>query len=386
MKILYHHRTLSKDGQNVHIEELTAAFRRCGHEVFVVGPPHSENSNSVGSLLATLRQRLPAWTSELLELAYNLAAYRRLERILRRWQPDILYERYNLFLIAGVWLKRKYGIPYLVEVNSPLAKERREFGNLSLLSLAEKTESMAWCGADFVLPVSQVLARMIQEVGVQPERIVVVPNGVDWTRFNGVIDSCRAKCALGVEDSLVLGFVGFVRDWHGLDVAIDTIAKADESLNLHLVIAGDGPALPQLRRRADALEVSHRITFLGNVPRKRIADVISAFDVALQPAVVPYASPLKLFEYMALGKAIIAPTTLNIREILTDGENALLFDPASSGAFEDCLVTLCQDKNLRRRLGEAAQRTIVERRLTWEENARRIEELSEILISTSWKP
>ncbi len=386
MKILYHHRTLSKDGQNVHIEELTAAFRRCGHEVIVVGPPQLESSNSVGSLLATLRLRLPAWTSELLELAYNLAAYRRLERILRRWQPNILYERYNLFMIAGVWLKRKYGIPYLVEVNAPLAKERREFGNLSLLSLAEKTESMTWCGADFVLPVSQVLARMIQEVGVQPERIVVVPNGVDWTRFNGVIDSCRAKCALGVENSLVLGFVGFVRDWHGLDVAIDTIAEADESLNLHLVIAGDGPALPQLRRRADALEVSHRITFLGNVPRKRIADVISAFDVALQPAVVPYASPLKLFEYMALGKAIIAPTTLNIREILTDGENALLFDPASSGAFEDCLVTLCQDKNMRRRLGEAAQGTIVERRLTWEENVRRIEELSEILISTSWKP
>src|SRR5579871_5480265 len=103
MRILYHHRTLSKDGQNVHIDELIAAFRRAGHTVEVVGPPtHSKAEfGSDGGFLSRLRQRLPRAIAEILELGYSLLAFARLWRAYRRVRPDVLYERYNLFLLSG---------------------------------------------------------------------------------------------------------------------------------------------------------------------------------------------------------------------------------------------------------------------------------------------
>src|SRR6266404_2278789 len=99
-------------------------------------------------------------------------------------------------------------------------------------------------------------------------------------------------------------------------------------------------------------------------------------DIALQPRVVPYASPLKLIEYMALERAIVAPDLPNIREILTDGETALLFDPDRPGAFRQCIETLTRDPELRRSLGRHARRQLVDRGLTWDGNAGRVIDLA----------
>src|SRR4051812_23148591 len=107
MKILYHHRTLSKDGQNVHIEELVSAFRRAGHDVCVVGPPgHAEAAfGSEGGFRSRLRAALPRAVAEVAELGYSFAAFARLWRAYRSFRPDAVYERYNLFLLSGAWLR-----------------------------------------------------------------------------------------------------------------------------------------------------------------------------------------------------------------------------------------------------------------------------------------
>jgi hypothetical protein len=126
MKILYHHRTASKDGQAVHIEELITALHELGHEVRVVAPrqPSDEGMGAEVGWVQRLRAMLPKAVYELLELAYSLLAYRRLARAAHEFQPDFIYERYNLFLLAGLMLKRRTGLPLLLEVNAPLAQER----------------------------------------------------------------------------------------------------------------------------------------------------------------------------------------------------------------------------------------------------------------------
>src|SRR5258708_31793052 len=122
MKILYHHRVGSRDGQAVHIEEIVTALRDLGHEVLVVGPGMTERAEfgSDSGAIATLKRLLPRSLYELLELAYGGIAFLRLWRVYRHHRPDVLYERYNLYLLAGVWLKRLTGMPMLLEVNSPL--------------------------------------------------------------------------------------------------------------------------------------------------------------------------------------------------------------------------------------------------------------------------
>ena len=384
MKILYHHRTASKDGQAVHIDEMIHALRGLGHEVRVVSPGmHAgEGPSDMGAetgWVERLRSRLPKAVYELLELGYSLVAYRRLAAASREFQPDVIYERYNLYLLAGLMLKWRLRIPLLLEVNAPLVDERMRFGGLGLPWLGRWAERRVWQGADVVLPVTEVLAGYVRARGVLSERIVVIPNGINESHFAQAPDAVSAKAALGWQGALVLGFTGFVRDWHGVDKVLRWLVSGDAPANARLLMVGDGPARAELEALACELGLQSRVRFTGVVPRQDVPNYVAAFDVALQPAVVAYASPLKLFEYLALGKAVVGPRQPNLEEVLTHDDNALLFDPQVPGSLEAALSALCQDSALRERIAQGAGRTIGRLGLTWHANATRVAALAAAL-------
>lgn len=386
MKILYHHRTASKDGQAVHIEEMIAALRAQGHEVRVVAPAVSADGQMGANVgwVHRLRSALPKALYELLELTYSLVAYRRLAQAAKEFQPDVLYERYNLFLLAGVMLRRRFGIPLLLEVNAPLVFERcQHSGGLALPWLARWAEGLAWRSADYVLPVTRVLAAHVTAYGVPDVRIRVIPNGINRAHFAVAPAPTFAKAQRGLAGKLVLGFTGFVREWHGVDRVIRWMATPAAPGNVHLAIVGDGPVRGGLEALAQQLGLQDRVTFTGVIHRDRVPDWVAAFDIALQPAVVPYASPLKLMEYLVLGKAIIAPRTPNLGEVLSDGENALLFDADEPAGFERALSQLCADDALRESLGAGARATIDRLDLTWDGNARRVAGLAASLAGAA---
>ena len=367
MRILYSHRIQSRDGQSVHVEALVAALRELGHEVLVVGPGFYEQAEFGGesSFVATLRARLPRALAELAELAYNAPAWWRVRLACRRFRPDLIYERYNLYYLAGTLVARRKGIPLFLEVNSPLVEERSRHGGLGLPRLARWAERFVWQSADRILAVTGVLKAMIAAAGVPAQQIEVVPNGIDPARFAALPQRPAAV------DKVVLGFVGFVREWHGLDTVIAAMA-ADPATSLDLVVVGDGPAVPALRQQAATLGVADRVHIEGLVAHDAIPGLVAGFDIALQPRVVAYASPLKLFEYMAAGKAIVAPDQPNIREVLADGETALLFDPAARDSMWTAIRRLAADPPLRGRLGAAASAEVARRAYTWRANAERV--------------
>ena len=374
MNILYLHRVASKDGQDVHIEEMIAAMRRQGHEVTVVAPRTAATAafGYDGGLVARIKRLLPGVLYELLELSYTFYAFFRLKRAYDQHRPDVLYERYNLFFLAGLWLKWWTGIPYLVEVNAPLAQERAAFGGLKLKRLAAWSERAVWRGADMTLPVTNVLAGFLRRAGVPDSHIRVVPNGINQARFHTGLDGTALRAELGLTGKVVLGFTGFIREWHGLPHVVDAMAAMSNRDELHLLVIGDGPGLADLQAHAQRTGMLDHITCLGLVNRERIAACIAVFDIALQPKVVDYASPLKLFEYMALGRAIVAPDQENIREVLADDHNALLFRSDDVADFRAQIMKLCGNTDLRRRLGEAAARSIEEQGYTWDHNARTV--------------
>lgn len=380
MRILYHHRTASKDGQAVHIEELIHALRELGHEVLVVAPDAGgDDLGAEVNWVRRLRAHLPKAVYECLELGYSGLAYLRLSRAAREFKPDVIYERYNLFLLAGLLLKRRRRIPLLLEVNAPLVDERMRFGGLGLPWLGRWAEGVVWRGADVVLPVTQVLASHVAACGVPAQRITVIPNGINEAHFAAAPSPTQAKRALGWPDALVLGFTGFVRDWHGVDRVLHWLAREDTSRHARLLVVGDGPARGELEALAQHLAIQDRVHFTGVISRDRVPAHVAAFDIALQPAVVAYASPLKLFEYLAMGKAIVAPRQPNIEEVLVDGKNALLFDAGEEGGLERALTRLCQDALLRDHLAAGAAQTIAGMGLTWRNNAQRVAALAATL-------
>ncbi len=366
MRILYSHRIQSRDGQAVHVEELIRALRAAGHEVLVVGPGFYEEAEFGGEskLIAVARKLLPGALWELAELGYAGLAYIKLLRAYRQFRPDFIYERCNLYHLAGSLLARWHGAVMLLEVNSPLAAERQKHGGLKLFRLAQWLEQFTWGSAAMVLPVTAVLGDSVAAAGVARDKIQVVPNGINLASFPDV----RAEKPEGAP--ITLGFVGFVRPWHGLDLVIAGMAA--EPRAVELVVVGDGPVRADLQAQAAELGLGDRVRFTGIVPPEQVAEIVAGFDIALQPMATPYASPLKIFDYMAAGAAIVAPDQPNIREILGHLRNAVLFDPAEPAMMWSAVSWLIEDAALRVKLGAAARADLVACDYTWDGNAGRV--------------
>ncbi|MDH3978361.1 MAG: glycosyltransferase family 4 protein [Gammaproteobacteria bacterium] len=385
VKILFSHRTASRDGQAVHIEELVAAFRRQGHEIIMVGPANTDKKEfgEGSSLLELSRRYLPGAILEVMEYAYSFLAFYQLRKAFLKYQPDVIYERYNLFFMAGVWLKRIYDIPLFLEVNAPIYEERCRYDGITLKGFAESSQKNVWAAADRVLPVSHVLAEYVADAGISPDKITVIPNGINSEQFLAPIDKTASKEVFGAQNKIVVGFTGFIREWHGLEQVIDWLAVPGQSSNVQLILVGDGPAREALELRAEKAGIGDRVLFTGLIGREAIPETVAAFDIALQSGVTDYASPLKLIEYMALGCAIVAPDQPNIRELLKDGETALLFEPSSPESMRSKMERLCADKVYRENIGNAARASVLANNLTWDENAKHIVKLYKRALAVS---
>lgn len=380
LKILYHHRVAAQDGQSVHIQELTKSLQEMGHELIFVGPSfRPKELGQSNSLLGLVRKLLPQHIQELLEILYDHWAYRRLYKAYKTHKPDVLYERYNLFLFAGAKLKQKVGIPYLLEVNAPLSEERANYGGLKFKKIGARIEAITWRTADMAFPVSNVLADRMRNVGVLNNHIMPLHNGINQKDYEE-LDNSKIRNELGLQNKVILGFTGFLREWHRLDHIIRLISSFNHEDSPHLLVVGNGPAIEPCQALAKELGIEDRVHFVGFVNRSEIPLYIMAMDIALQPAVTDYASPLKIFEYMAAGVAIVAPDQPNIKEIVTHQKNALLFQTNDREDISNKLLQLIQDPCLRAQIGQSAKETIKLKGYTWRSNAEKITTVAENLI------
>lgn len=274
MRILYSHRTKSADGQSVHIDALTRAFMDLGHDVLISGPEgtypaqekRKEKMDAQQDQPNRLKSLIPQFLYEIAEVLYSIPAYFRLKAAAKTFDPDIIYERYNLYFLAGLWLKKKLGKPLVLEVNAPLVRERERHGGIGLQYLALWCERKVWREADYVLPVTQTLADIMIKEGVCAEKITVIPNGIE-DRFLQEQDNQSLHDTLNLDGKVVLGFTGFIRDWHGVDLIIDFLASTENEA-VHFLIIGDGPHVPTLKTLAKKMNVEEKITFVGVVQRE----------------------------------------------------------------------------------------------------------------------
>lgn len=369
MKILYHHRIASKDGQYVHVEELTNSFIQEGHELLFVCPEFADKAEfgGEGGIATKLKAKLPKSVYEILELGYSLLIAVKLISAILKFKPDFIYERYNLYQPIGVIIARLFKLPIILEVNAPLVQERSKYSGLALPRFAKWIENFTWRKATYVLPVTQVLAEHIYAAGVPKERVVVVPNGINEKEI-AELDK-RAAERENTKD-IVIGFTGFINPWHKLDKALDAIAQINNK-QIKFICVGEGDIRPDLEQQAKTLGISDQVTFTGLVNRQEVFDYVAQFDIALQPSVTEYASPLKLFEYLASASLVIAPDMPNIREIL-DEKNALLFNPDDPNDFKHKLLDALENFEKFKAIRLAARAAINEQGLTWQKNAQRV--------------
>lgn len=375
MKIIYHHRTQADDAQGVHINEMVKAFQDLGHEVEIIAlvKRNSENEQKThGDWWESINKRTPAWVYELMALLYNFFAYGRLVNKIRQFKPETIYERYSLNTFCGIWASRLFGIPLILEVNAPLAYEQNKLGKLAFKRLARFSERWICSHSTVTLVVSQVMKEMLKSAGVPDEKMMVMPNGINPKTFHSQVSGKEIRQRHGFENALVIGFVGWFRQWHGLEMLLEIMHEARlAEKNVRLLLVGDGPAFAHLQHYIETHGLASAVTMTGPVARREIPHYIAAMDIAVQPAATEYACPMKIPEYMAMARCIIAPDQPNIREILEHGVSAALFSPNDKNALKATLLQLIDDATMRKRLGHAADQCLFERGMLWQYNAAR---------------
>jgi len=281
---------------------------------------------------------------------------------------DLVYERHALFSHAAMEHAAARGIPGLLEVNAPLVEEQEKHRSLSNRAAAEESALRAWNAATAVLAVSSPLASWLQEQVEHPERVHVVPNGVDLGRFG--------SCATGppAPKPFTAGFVGSLRPWHGLDTLAEAFALLRRDWpEARLRIVGDGPGREALEQQLAELGALEATEFSGAIRQEEVPAVLAGLDAALAPYPALddfYFSPLKLYEYMAAGCPVIASSIGQVADVVDHEVDGILVPPGDARATADWLLKLARSPELRKRLGTAARAKMAGR--DWVDVARRV--------------
>ena len=369
MKILYHHRTLADGAEGVHIAEMVRAFRNLGHEVRVLGLAAGNREVDTRRWIARVRQMVPRVVFEAATVTANVLEYVQARQVIRQFRPDFVYKRHARSDVGVIYAARRAGRPLVLEVNCLFTGPGyRLFEPLTLERLAARLERRALRAATVRVAVSSPLARQIRDVaGVDA---LIVPNGVNPLQFDPARTSPELiRKRYGFGGGVVVGWIGVIREWHGLEILVDALAQLPGA---RLLIVGDGPARAWLETRAASLGLAERLTITGRVPHEDIPDHISAMDIAVVAGDrTGVASPMKLVEYMAMARAVVAPALPNIQDVITSPELGRLFRPDDAGELVGVLRALAGDSVQRRCLGDAARRAVVEHR-TWHAIAARI--------------
>ncbi len=389
MRILYHHRTQGRGVEGVHIREVVRGWRQKGHSVDVAGPPGVTIEDSPGhgakslkgSLYGLISGFMPEIAFEAIELAYNLKAGSLLDGYFSRNDYGLYYERYAFFNYAGVSKARKKGLPVILEINfmsdNPLVRKR----SLILRPLQRLVERRVFNMADGFVAVSSVLKERLVQMGIDGSRVEVMTNAADPDVFNPAISGEKTRRRFGLEDSLVIGFVGGFYPWHGVGLLLDAFKEiCGASKNACVLLVGDGPERKDLEDKVKRNGLEKRVFFAGSVNNKDLPQYLAAFDIAVMPDSNDYGSPMKIYEYMSMARPVVAPRLKPIEDGVTDGVHGLLFTPGDARSLVNALSTLLEKKDLRARMGASGRGHILKEH-TWVKNADRVLDLRERLLS-----
>jgi glycosyltransferase involved in cell wall biosynthesis len=228
-----------------------------------------------------------------------------------------------------------------------------------------------------IIVVSEALRAELEERGIGADRIRVNPNAVDPDYFFPGRGREAGRKELDVkEDEVLVGFAGSFSLWHGIGIlqqAIASLLSLPRPCRLRFVLMGTGLLHGEMRSALAAYEKTGAVIFTGSLPSDKVAEYLDASDILVSPHLpMPdgsrfFGSPTKLFEYMAMGKGIVASRLEQLAEVLEHDSTAWLVTPGDVDELAEAILRLAQDPAKREELGTAARRAAVERH-SWTRN------------------
>ncbi len=316
-------------------------------------------------------------------LSYNLQFIAAARKLLTQSRARLLYQRHGKFLFAGALLSRLTGIPLILEYNASETWMAKHWDPADFSPWLRLCENFSIRAASLIVVVSNPLKEELMKLDVPAERILVNPNAVDPESFYPDCGGAELRQNYGFRpDDVVVCFVGTFSYWHGVAVLEQAIRSLlDNPLTasgqLKFLLVGDGPLAQQMRIALEPYARRGLVVFTGTIQHNAVRQHLDAADILVSPHVpMPdggafFGSPTKLFEYMAMGKAIAASALDQIAEVLEHERSALLCKPGDPKSLAEAIQRLAADAQLRVELGRNARTTVLARH-TWRQNARRV--------------
>ncbi len=378
-------------GPRAHILGVINGFRTQGWTVdpFIVGDRVGRKVTK-GTLQASL-ERWPALrpvgdAARLLLAARNRrAAWAELGS-----RVDWVYERFATMQVLGRRFK-KQGIPWILETQGLFYYETRvERSTVGLSRLAERIEKAAYRDCDALICISPALKELIvEECGVPPDKILVVPNAVELERFDLEQVDLEKNPNMRYFEDPTIGFVGALIGWQVLDRLIEALGDlAREGLRFGLVVVGDGVMRESWEALAGRCGIADRVRFLGRVPATEVGRYMAGFDIGYAGAAAMqigtmYHSPIKLYEYMAMAKPLLASDFADARQLVEGRDTGFLFAADQPESLKAALRRVHAERYRLPRMGQAA-RSLVAAEHTWQARAAAmIESLDSLLAAPS---
>ena len=298
---------------------------------------------------------------------------------------SFIYQRYSLNNYSGAKLALTYGVPFVLEYNGSEIWISRHWGTpLKYEQLSERIELLNLNAADVVVVVSQAMKDELTARGIEAEKILVNPNGVDTELYSPDKGGFEIRSRYNLDGKTVIGFIGTFGRWHGAEALADAFGRLLTQFpeyrdKLKLLMIGDGPAMPMVKQKLSEFDILNTSILTGLVFQEKGPAHMAACDILVSPHVpnpdgTPFfGSPTKLFEYMAMGKGIVASDLDQIGEVLRHNKTAWLVKPGDINALMMGLKTLIDNSELRERLGKTARQEAIAKH-TWKEHTGKIVE------------
>jgi len=380
-------------GSTIKAIELMKALGNCGHEVKIVWRREQENFNRGNHVPRKphhpVKQFLAKFLHEPNQILTNVKFYVEERDILEREKPDLLISRLEAYTISSIYLANKKNIPVIVEADGPVAYEKMNYQDQfrTHQKLVDYFEVTALKNSRLSFTVSNELKKYFMAKGVPGEKIHVIPNGADPDRFRPDFPCDDVKQQYQLRNNLVIGFVGSFHYWHGVENLTRIIRDtAEKYRHVKFLMVGDGgPLKKSLEAFIQENGLKDRVHLTGLVKHEEIPKYIAAMDIVLAPypeLKFGYYSPVKLYEYLSSGKAVVSSRMGQISEVIKDGVNGFLYQPNDISRLYRKVSELIENPELIRRVGQQARKDVLEN-YTWKRRGEQLSALCEQVVEIS---
>jgi glycosyltransferase involved in cell wall biosynthesis len=355
------HPDAEMSGPRSRILGIMSGLKQQGWQIypFIVGDRVPRQWSAKGSGAAISRGWVKTLAVDLMRLVLGV------QNTWKSWQElhtqvDWVYE-YAATLQCLGWFFQWRGVPWILQAEALLFYEAKvERKALVLGTLARWIEIGAYRQCDVLACVSETLRDiLVEDFDISPEKIVLVPNGVDIQFINPENHHTQR-----IFPKFTIGFVGSLYAWAGLDLLIESIADLRaEGLDISLVVIGDGEMKAHWEQQVKALDLTEHVTFLGRLRWQEIPPYIAGFDIGFSGQVQlqmgkMYLSPMKLYEYMAMAKPVVASNFEDARRLIDEGRTGFLFESGNKAALKQALIRAFNQQEQLPEMGKLARQEI----------------------------